>query len=172
MNGPCGGATPRGRRGPLHPAAASGCTGQGRKPLPTPVDAPMTTTPAYAALLAVLFVALSVRTVRLRRRLGIAIGDAGQPRLLRAMRVHANFAEYVPFALLLVAFVELQAAPSWLVHALGATLLGGRLLHAFGVSREPERFGYRVAGMALTFSVMLTAAALLSWNAVRAAAAG
>ena len=55
----------------------------------------------YAALLAVIFVALSVRTLLLRRRLGIAIGDGDDPRMLRAMRAHANFAEYVPFSLLL-----------------------------------------------------------------------
>ena len=39
----------------------------------------MPVTSFYAALLALLFVALSVRTLRLRRRLRIAIGDAGNP---------------------------------------------------------------------------------------------
>lgn len=60
----------------------------------------------YAALLALLFVALSIRTLLMRRRLGIAIGDAGNESMLRAMRVHSNFAEYVPLSLLLIYFVE------------------------------------------------------------------
>jgi uncharacterized membrane protein YecN with MAPEG domain len=47
----------------------------------------------YAALLALLFIALSVRTLRLRATLRIAIGDGGNERLLRASRVHGNFAE-------------------------------------------------------------------------------
>ena len=36
----------------------------------------------------------------------------------RAMRVHANFAEYVPLALILVAFAELQGQPAAFVHGL------------------------------------------------------
>ena len=58
--------------------------------------------PAYAALLALFFVALSIRTLRLRRELRIAVGDGGNPAMLRAMRVHANFAEYVPLGLILL----------------------------------------------------------------------
>ena len=58
--------------------------------------------PLYAALLALLFIALSVRTLRLRRHLKIAVGDAGNTQMLRAMRAHANFAEYVPMCLLLL----------------------------------------------------------------------
>ncbi|HAY26639.1 MAG TPA: glutathione metabolism protein, partial [Candidatus Accumulibacter sp.] len=58
--------------------------------------------PAYAALLALFFVALSIRTLRLRRELRITVGDGGNPAMLRAMRVHANFAEYVPLGLILL----------------------------------------------------------------------
>ena len=54
----------------------------------------------YAAILALMFVGLSVRTLSMRRRLKIAIGDEGNPTMLRAMRVHSNFAEYVPLGLL------------------------------------------------------------------------
>ena len=121
--------------------------------------------PLYAALLALLFVGLSVRTLRLRKSLRIAIGDAGDPRMLRAMRVHSNFAEYVPLALILLLLAELSGAPPLLLHALGIALLMGRLAHAWGVSRADEQFQYRVAGMGLTFAVMLIAAGylLLAW---------
>lgn len=113
--------------------------------------------PLYAALLALMFVVLSLRTLRLRRRLRIAIGDAGDERMLRAMRVHANFAEYVPLALLLIGFVEAQQGPARLVHGLALALVAGRLLHAVGVSRPREDFRFRVAGMALTFACLLSA---------------
>lgn len=118
-------------------------------------------TPIYAALLALLFVFLSLRTIRLRRRHRVALGDGENPELRRAMRAHANFAEYVPFALLLVYFVERDGAHLALVHALGLALLAGRLLHAWGVSQPREDFRFRVTGMVLSFGVLLTAALLL-----------
>ena len=108
----------------------------------------------YAALLALLFVILSVRTLRLRRRLRIPIGDAGSTEMLRAMRVHSNFAEYVPLSLLLVYFAEASGAPVLLVHALGLCVLVGRLSHAFGVSQPREDFKFRVFGMAMTLAAL------------------
>lgn len=118
----------------------------------------MTVTPAYAAVLGMIFVALSVRTIRMRRRHRVAVGDGGNAELRRAMRVHANFAEYVPLALLLIFFVEHDVAEILLVHVLGIALLAGRLLHAWGVSQEAENFRYRVSGMVLTFGTIITAA--------------
>jgi uncharacterized membrane protein YecN with MAPEG domain len=120
--------------------------------------------PLYAALLSLLFIGLSVRTVRLRRRLGIPIGERGSAEMLRAMRVHANFAEYVPLALLLILMLEFQGASAYIVNLLGLVLLGGRAVHAFGVSREPEDYRFRVFGMAMTFSVIGMAAAFLLFS--------
>lgn len=119
----------------------------------------------YAALLAVLYVVLSVRTLRLRRALQIALGDGGDERLLRSIRAHANFAEYVPLGLLLMVGVETTAGGRVVVHILGCILLAGRLLHAYGVSRAPEVFMFRVSGMALTFTVYLTAAIAIVYGA-------
>jgi uncharacterized membrane protein YecN with MAPEG domain len=115
----------------------------------------------YAALLALLFVVLSVRTLLMRRRLEIAIGDAGNQAMLRATRVHANFAEYVPLSLLLIYFVEASGASPLFVHALGAGVLAGRVAHAVGVSRVEENYAFRVTGMALTLTVLIVAAAWL-----------
>ena len=119
--------------------------------------------PLYAALLAILFVGLSIRTLRLRKGLRIAIGDGGNPQMLRAMRVHANFAEYTPLALILLVIAELHGAPAWSLHVLGAGLLLGRVSHAYGVSQPNEVYRFRVAGMALTFTVLLATSACLLW---------
>lgn len=54
--------------------------------------------PLYAGVLTLFFMALSVRTIRLRGRLGIVIGPGEDASLQCAIRVHANFAEYVPLA--------------------------------------------------------------------------
>ena len=121
-------------------------------------------TPFYAALLGLLFIALSVRTLRLRRALRIAVGDGGSDAMLRAMRVHANFAEYVPLTLVLIVMVEVGDAADWLVHGLCGALLLGRAIHAWGLSRPREDFRFRVAGMSLTFTALGGAALVLLYG--------
>lgn len=118
-------------------------------------------TSLYAALLALLFIFLSKRVITMRREERVAIGDGGNARLRRGIAVHNNFAQYVPFALLLIAFVEFSAAPVWLVHLLGILLLIARFLHAYGVGREPENFRLRTWAMVLTFAVLAIAAVQL-----------
>jgi uncharacterized membrane protein YecN with MAPEG domain len=61
----------------------------------------MRVTALYAAPLALLFLVLSVRVIQRRRSGQVALGDGGDHLLLRCMRVQANFAEYVPIALIL-----------------------------------------------------------------------
>lgn len=114
-------------------------------------------TPLYAALLALLFVVLSFRALLLRRKLGVAIGTGENPVLARANRVHANFAEYVPIALLLIAFLEVQVNARLLVHGLCIALIVGRILHAYGVSQVEENFRLRVSGMVLTLGCIISA---------------
>ena len=123
--------------------------------------------PFYAALFALFFVVLSVRTLRLRRRLKISIGDSGDERMLRAMRVHSNFAEYVPFTLFLILLAEIQGANAVLLHGVCLSLLVGRVSHAFGVSRTNENYRYRVLGMTLTFAAIVTCAVYLLFSYVR-----
>ncbi|RAI57571.1 MAPEG family protein [Roseicella frigidaeris] len=122
---------------------------------------PLPATSLYAALLAVLVVLLSLRVIRLRQRYHILLGTPH--RLVeRAVRAHGNCVEYGPLGLVLLGLLEGMGLPLWGVHALGTALLAGRVLHAFGISREPEAMRWRVAGMALTFAVLgLGGAALL-----------
>lgn len=115
----------------------------------------MTITPFYASLAAILFVVLSFRVIRARRAFHVALGDGENQALRRRLRAHGNFAEYGPFALLLMALAELQGAPGWNVHLLGLLLLGGRMVHAYGLSREPEPIRLRVLGMSLTFIAVI-----------------
>lgn len=121
----------------------------------------MYVTPFYAALLGLVFFLLSVRTIKLRRQLKIAIGAGGNPTLHRAMRVHGNFVEYTPFSLLLIIMLELQGAHFLLIHVLCLCLLVGRAVHAYGVSETKENYRYRIFGMTLTFAALVGAAACL-----------
>ena len=114
-------------------------------------------TPIYAAILALMLVLLSVRTLLLRRRLAVSIGDGGKAVLARAVRVHGNFVEYVPLTLLLLFFLEVSLDNAVVIHVLGMLLITGRISHAYGVSRINEDFRFRVAGIALTFTAMISA---------------
>jgi uncharacterized membrane protein YecN with MAPEG domain len=126
----------------------------------------MIVTPLYAGLLGFWFLVLSARVVQ-RRQDGITLGDGGDPRMLRLIRGHANFAEYVPLILLLMALLELGHTSTYVLHALGIGLLVARLLHGFALSfTQHFRFG-RFYGAALTFLVLAVGAALCVWQGVR-----
>ena len=114
--------------------------------------------PFYAAILGLLFANLSVRTLKTRRSLKIAIGDAGNQQMLRVMRVHANFAEYAPISFLLIYLFESQGAYKVLIHLLCLCLVAGRFAHAYGVSQLTENYKFRVFGMAMTFTAIVTSA--------------
>lgn len=122
----------------------------------------------YAGLLGLIFLALAVRVVRLRRTLQVGIGSGGHDELNRAVRAHANFAEYVPLAVIMLALVELgTAAPAWLLHLLGAVLLVGRVMHGFvGLNRSAGYSVGRFWGTALTWLAMGIAALMLVATAV------
>lgn len=116
----------------------------------------MLITPAYTSVFALIFVVLSFRTLLLRRKLGVAIGNGDDPRLTRAARAHSNFAEYTPISLILIYFRELQMGSDLWIHVLCILLLAGRIIHAFGVSNINENYRYRITGMGLTFSVIIS----------------
>lgn len=118
----------------------------------------MPVTAFYASLLGFLFLLLSARVIAQRREARVEIGHGESAELLRRARVHANFAEYVPMALVLLALAESLKSPSILLHLLGLTLIAGRVIHAYGLSQTPHLIKARVAGMWLTLStIALTA---------------
>lgn len=118
-------------------------------------------TPVIAALLGLTLLGLSWRVVDLRRRHRIVLGDGGRPDLERAIRMHGNFVEYVPLALLLLLVLEAGGEfPRWAIAALGAALVVGRLLHAQGLASRPGASFGRFAGTVATWSVILLASAL------------
>jgi uncharacterized protein len=118
----------------------------------------MPITTFYAALFAPLLIFLAVRIIRTRRAARIGIGHAENTELLRAIRAHGNFTEYVPLALILLALAESNGAMPLILHACGLALLAGRCIHAYGISQRQEPLKFRVTGMAMTFSVLLVLA--------------
>jgi uncharacterized protein len=128
----------------------------------------MVVTSIYAAGLSLLYIFLSVRVIETRRSLGIGLADGGNKLLMRRIRVHANFAEYVPLALILMFLAETQLCPKPLLHVIGLLILSGRVVHACGVGHEPETRYCRSVGMGLTFGSLIIVSLL---NLLLAAAA-
>ena len=126
-----------------------------------------TITLLFAALHVLLMLALLVPISLYRRQRGIGIGDGGDPVLLRKIRVHANFIEHVPLALLMLALLELGGfAPPWL-WLLGAGLLLARVMHAASFSRRPGYSFGRFWGTAITWGVLLAMALAGLWLSLR-----
>lgn len=116
----------------------------------------MSITLLYGGLLALVFLALSARVVQGRGKGGVSLGDGGQPDLLRRIRGHANFAEYVPLQLLLLGLLELSGAlPTWSLHLLGAALLLSRLLHGYAMSFTEKWLFGRFYGTLIAFILLL-----------------
>lgn len=126
----------------------------------------MVITPLYAGMLALFFLMLSWRVIQFRQH-GISLGDGGDPRMLRRIRAHANFAEYVPFILLMMGFLEMGHMSIYVLHALGICLLVSRILHGYALGfTDRFRFG-RTWGAALTFVVLGICAALCLLQGLR-----
>jgi len=112
----------------------------------------------YAALAALMIVALARKVISLRRQHKVALGDGGQQDLLAAIRAHANAVEYLPIGLLLLLLLELSQGPAWLIHLLGSLFIIGRLIHANGVSKAI--ITRRIIGMQFTIWLLIIMAVL------------
>ena len=122
-------------------------------------------TSVVASVLTIIFVRLSFAVIRLRRKNKVGLGSGGHEELERAIRAQGNFAEYVPFGIILIACLEINGAPWWLVAVPGITLIAGRLIHAKGINMPPPDFSQRVLGMKFTFNTLIALVVLnLGWT--------
>lgn len=113
-------------------------------------------TSIIASALTIIFIRLSFAVIHLRRKNQVGLGSGGHEDLERAIRAQGNFSEYVPLGLILIACLELNGAPWWLVAAPGLSLIIGRLIHAKGISIPPPDFSKRVLGMKFTFVTLIS----------------
>ncbi len=82
-------------------------------------------------------------------------GDGDNIKLRSAIRAHANFTEYVPIIVLMVAMLEMSGMSALRVHLLMGALLVARLLHPLGMYVGPRTLQfqiYRVGGITLTLA--------------------
>lgn len=129
-----------------------------------------------AAVLGLIFIVLTARVGKARGQAGASLGDGsgglikrGEEHtapLLVASRSHANFAEYVPLCLILMALLERGSSPAWFVGALGAVLVVARILHPIGMGRASPNL-FRASGATGTILVLAVASIGLLVMSVR-----
>ena len=120
--------------------------------------APIIITGFYAGVLALLYVGLTFKVIGLRKKHAVGIGDGENPELTKAIRVHANFSEYVPIALIVFAAYELNGGSVLMLHLLGGLLVTGRFLHALGLTKSTGTSWQRFVGSLATFVTILVLA--------------
>ena len=109
---------------------------------------------------------LSVLVVRQRRSHGVALGDADIPQLAHAVRAFGNASEYIPAGMIAIGMLAMAGAPPLVVHAMGLTLLTGRIFHAFGLSRSGAASLPRAIGVMITWLAYIIAAVALIFAAI------
>lgn len=121
----------------------------------------------FAAICAIMLVALSIHVVKQRNRAGKILFGQEDEALGRAIRAQGNFTEYAPMFLVLLAAAEINGAAHGWLFVLGVLFLTGRIAHAYSlIGAEPELLSslpvkralrFRIAGMIATFTTLLAA---------------
>lgn len=97
------------------------------------MDTLIPVTSLYVALLAIYFVVISVRVSLARNQTKISLGDGNNQFLFRRIRVHGNFAEYIPFVLILFASSEIAGLSGIWLHLIGVMLVFGHFALLYGL---------------------------------------
>ena len=114
----------------------------------------------YAGFAGIIYLALSIYVIRGRFKAEVSLGNGNNKELEKRIRCHANFIEYAPLVLILMALIEYQSQFLVAVHAIGIMLIIGRLLHPIGLMRKHGASFGRSGGMVLTFTALIIASFL------------
>jgi uncharacterized membrane protein YecN with MAPEG domain len=118
----------------------------------------------WAGLLVLLLIVLAFLVVRQRQAHKVTLGHGDVPSLEQASRVFGNAIEYVPAGIAGLTLMALVGGHPSAIHAVGASLLLGRVLHAFGLSRTAGVSAGRAAGSLLTWlALILIGTALIGY---------
>ena len=113
-------------------------------------------TATAASVLGLIYAVLSGWVIGGRLSFGVLQGDGGQEAMLRRMRIHANFGEYVPLILLLDGLLEAGGSSGTLVGVLLVVLVVARLMHPFGMLAAPNSMNqYVLRGGAASATIVV-----------------
>lgn len=117
---------------------------------------------ATAAACGLINLWLAIRVGQMRRAHNVSVGDGGNMALIARMRAHANFIEYAPIVLILLALLELARGTSPWLWGYGFAFVVARVCHGLGMDTwKPGR----AIGVGLTMLVMLLLVGECAWTA-------
>ena len=128
----------------------------------------MPVTPLFAAIFALAYLYLTTAVIKLRMSGKVAIGVENNDSsinedLQKAVRIHANFIEYVPIALILFWFLENITYSPNTVFWLGCILLIARLAHVIGMQNHSKYLFLRKWGVIVTLAVIAFSSIKIIW---------
>ncbi|HAT9248542.1 MAPEG family protein [Legionella pneumophila] len=99
---------------------------------------------------------LSYLVIIQRRKFHVPYLTNDDKAFIARFRAHANFAEYVPFALILMGISIMFQIPPLLLAILMFALIIARLGHAYGLIKKEakKQFKFRIYSVATTFIIM------------------
>lgn len=111
----------------------------------------------YSGVLGLIYLFLAAYVIRQRWKKLTGLGHGTDPKcpLFRAVRIHANFSEFVPLILLFLTLDEMTGRDAWVTHALGASLVVGRISHFIGIRGSDKVSIGRSLGVLLTYLPLL-----------------
>lgn len=133
--------------------------------MPSPLLMPVTM--VTAAVFGLMLVVLGGYVIRGRFMHLMAHGDQGNADMLIRMRTQANFVEYVPLTLILLALLESSGADQRVLAIGAAIFVLLRISHAFGMRQKQPALLRRVGAMG-TFLILIASSV---WALAIAAAA-
>lgn len=127
---------------------------------------PLSITALYAAILALIIVALGINVTVHRVKLQVSLGDGNNPQMRRMIRLHGNAIEYLPLALILMALYELNGGTHWALHVIGIALLAGRVIQTAAMWGNDLPKPGRGIGQVLTWGSIAVLALLNLWKLI------
>jgi uncharacterized membrane protein YecN with MAPEG domain len=130
---------------------------------------PLQITALYASILMIFALALSAKAGSFRGKSGISVlhGDPPNMELVQRVRVHQNFLEYVPMAIILMGLLESNGANATFLHVFGVVLIIARYAHAVGLKHDSMASIGRLIGAGGTALISAAAALYMLYIVVK-----
>ena len=125
------------------------------------MDAPLQISLIFTAIFVLLSIPMAIAVGLRRAKTGIMLLHGDDEDLLKRIRAHANFTEFVPLALLALVGAELAGAPVGLLIGAGVVLLVARLVHYATLRGSATGAGRTIGAGLTTLSMAVLAGAIL-----------
>lgn len=122
----------------------------------------MTISILSAAFSALYLILLSIHVIKGRRKFKVALGTEGSTEITRRIRAHANFTEYTPFFMMLLAANEYLGLHTALLVTMVVIFFLGRIMHSYSLLKHEDYTNgqitktpvWRIRAMVCTFNVI------------------